>query len=68
VARRKITKYTWEGNEVYGGNVEIIAITEICTVSVSVYFVYEGEITQPPTVTVGQVAIEKKVSLLINGI
>jgi hypothetical protein len=47
---KTITKYTWEGNEVYGVNVEIITITEICEVFVSVYFVHEGQITQPPTV------------------
>jgi hypothetical protein len=62
-----ITKYTWEGNEVCGANVEIIAITDIYGVSVSVYFVSGGEITHPPTVTVGQVVNERSANLPVAG-
>jgi hypothetical protein len=32
----------------------MIGISEICEVSANVNFVSEGQITQPPTVTVGQ--------------
>jgi hypothetical protein len=37
-----IEKCTWEGNGVHGGNVNILAVAALCTVSVSVYFVSEG--------------------------
>jgi hypothetical protein len=35
-------KYTWEGNGVHGGNVNIIAVTVLCKVSVTVYLVFQG--------------------------
>jgi hypothetical protein len=44
-------------NGIYGGNVEIIAISGIYKVFVSVYFASEGQITEPPTVMVQSVAI-----------
>jgi hypothetical protein len=52
----------------YDGNVEIIAVSEIYEVSVSVYFGSEGHITRPSTVTVGQF-VTKEVciySLVVN--
>lgn len=39
----------------HGTNVEITAISEICEVSVRVYFVYQGQITQPSTAVAGHV-------------
>jgi hypothetical protein len=53
-------------NGVYGGNVEIIAISEICKVSVTVCFVSYGQISQKLTVIVGQVVNERNLSLLFN--
>jgi hypothetical protein len=40
-------------NGVYGGSVNITAVSEICKASAKVYFVYEGQIRQPPTTGVG---------------
>jgi hypothetical protein len=51
---------------VYHDNVEIIIICVIYTVTVSIYFVSEDGTNQPPTVTVGQIVTEKKVSLLFS--
>jgi hypothetical protein len=50
-------------NGVYGGNVEIIAVTGLYKVFVSVYFASEGQITEPPTF-IGQVVAVTKISLL----
>jgi hypothetical protein len=52
---------------VNGGSVKIIAISEIFKVPVNVYFVFEVQITQPLTVTVGQVVTERNLYLLFNG-
>jgi hypothetical protein len=35
----------------YGGNIEVVVISEICHVYVNVWFVCESQITQAPTVT-----------------
>jgi hypothetical protein len=40
-------------NGEYCGNAEIVAVCEIRKVSVGIYFVSEGQVTQPPTVVVG---------------
>jgi hypothetical protein len=48
-------------NGLYVGNVEIIAIIEICNSSVSVHFVTEGQIIQPLNVTVNRVVAERNV-------
>jgi hypothetical protein len=45
----KLTKYTWEEHGVYGDSVKVTAINEIHKAFVSVYFVSEGHMTQPPT-------------------
>jgi hypothetical protein len=50
---------------VYCGNVEIIAISGIYKVFVGVYFASEGQITEPLTVMVQDVAVTK-MSLLFN--
>jgi hypothetical protein len=34
-------------SEVYGGNIETINVTEIYEISVSTYFISEGQITKP---------------------
>lgn len=55
----------WEEG-VYAGNSEIIVISDIFKVSLSVYFVSED---QPPTVIVGQAVAEKKMNpscLVVN--
>jgi hypothetical protein len=46
---------------VYGGNVEITAISEIYKMSVNIYFVYARQITQPSTVAVCQFVTERNV-------
>jgi hypothetical protein len=43
----------------YDNYVEIIAMNEICKLSIGVYFVSEVQITQPPNVIGGQVLTEK---------
>jgi hypothetical protein len=60
-------KYTWEENRVCGGNVEIIAISDISKVLVSFFFLPAGHITLPPTVILGQVMTERNVFLLFSG-
>jgi hypothetical protein len=52
----------------YVCNVIIIgrSITEMYNVSVSVYFVSEGQSAQPPTVTVRQIVTERNEFLLFN--
>jgi hypothetical protein len=45
---------------VCGSNVEIIAISAICELPVSVYFESEGQITHPPTVIVRQKVVTKR--------
>jgi hypothetical protein len=60
---QKIIKCTWDG--VYGGDVTIIAATEIyrmCQPSVS-----DGHITQPLIVIIPQVLSDRKVYLLFSG-
>jgi hypothetical protein len=54
-------KCTRGQNAVYGGNVKLITRIEIYKVSIRVYFGCEDHITQPPTVTVGQVVTEGNV-------
>ena len=41
------------------GNVEIIYIGKICKVPVYVYFVSEGQLTQPPAVVFGDIVDER---------
>jgi hypothetical protein len=52
-------------NRVCGGNVGTVAVVEY--MPVSVYFVSEGQITQSPSVIIGQVVTESYVSLLFSG-
>jgi hypothetical protein len=51
-------------NGLYGDNVKIIAINDIFEVSLIVYFLSKGQITQAPTVTVGLVVTERNVVVL----
>jgi hypothetical protein len=51
---------------IYFGNVEISAVTEIYVVLQYFYFVSEGHMSQPLTVTIGQVVTDGNVSLLFN--
>jgi hypothetical protein len=46
---------------VYEGNVEIIALSEICKIYVSVYSVSNGQINQPLTVTANQIVTERNI-------
>jgi hypothetical protein len=39
-----------------------IIVNEICKISVSIYFVYEGEVTPPLTNVVGEVVVESSAS------
>jgi hypothetical protein len=48
-------------------NLELIAASDIYKEPASVYFVYEGQICQLPTVTVRQVVTERNVSPLFIG-
>jgi hypothetical protein len=50
----------------YSGNIEMTDIREIYILSVSVYFVCGDQVTQPPTVTVGQATTERNVSLIFR--
>jgi hypothetical protein len=50
----------------FGGNVEIITISEVYKV-VTVYFEFGVQIIQPHTVTVGQVVTERNQFLLDGG-
>jgi hypothetical protein len=52
---------------VYGDNVKIIAIPYIREVSVSIYFVSEGQITPTPAVIVEKVVTERNICLLFGG-
>jgi hypothetical protein len=61
-----ITKYTWESLSECG-NIEMVAVNEMCTVSLSVCTVSEGQITQPLTVTVGHVETRENESRLLSG-
>jgi hypothetical protein len=47
VIQGMITKCAWEKSGVSGGYVEVIAIGEICEESISIWFVSEGQVTQP---------------------
>jgi hypothetical protein len=58
VNTRKVIKRTWK-NSVHGVNFEIIAITEIYKMIVSVYFVTEGKIARTTTAILGQVVTKK---------
>jgi hypothetical protein len=53
-------------NGVYGGNVEIIATSDIFKVSASIYFVSQGKISQPFTVIVGQVVTERNAAVMVS--
>jgi hypothetical protein len=55
------------GYGVYGANVEIIAITEIYKMSVSVFLYLRDKITQPPISTVLDAVTERTASLLLSG-
>jgi hypothetical protein len=48
-------------NGLHGGNVEIIAIIEMYNLPVSVYFVTEGQIIQPLTITVDRIVAERNI-------
>lgn len=50
----------------FDSNDKIIAISEIWKVSVSVYSVFEGQITQSTSVIVGQAVNKRNVSLLFS--
>jgi hypothetical protein len=52
-------------NGVYGGNVEIIAIREICKASVAGYLVSEGKITQVLTAVAHPFVTDRNVSLFV---
>ena len=52
----------------YGGNDEIISIGENHTRDISVYFVFKGQITQPPAVTVRKIELKTCVSLIYCGL
>jgi hypothetical protein len=52
---------------VYDGNVEMVTVSEICDVCQYIYFVSEVQITQPPTVMVGQVMSERNESVVFIG-
>jgi hypothetical protein len=56
-----------EKNGVYCSNVKIIAISKICEVSVTVYFISESQVTQPLTVIISQVVNERNVCHSFNG-
>jgi hypothetical protein len=43
---RKYYKIEMRGNEVIRGNVELIATSQIYKMSVGIYFVSEGQVTQ----------------------
>lgn len=57
----------WGQNGACGGNVEIIVINEIYKTSIIEYFVSGGQITESPTVIVGQVVTEMTEYLLFSG-
>jgi hypothetical protein len=50
----------------FGGNVEIITISEIYKV-VTVYFIFGVQIIQPHTLTVRQAVTQRNLSLLDGG-
>jgi hypothetical protein len=52
---------------VYVANVEIIAISKIYKVFVIVYLVTEGQVTQPPAVSVCQIVSKRNTILLSCG-
>jgi hypothetical protein len=45
IQRETEKKFTWEEPGVFGGNIEIIATTNIYEVFARIYFVSEGQIT-----------------------
>jgi hypothetical protein len=59
-------KCAWK-NRLYSCNVKIIGINEIDKVSVSVYFVFGGQITYPMSVIAGGDMVERNVSLVFIG-
>jgi hypothetical protein len=61
----KIKNYTWITG-LYGADIEIICISEIYQLSLNVYFVSGGQITQPPTVILGEVVTNGNVSPLFS--
>jgi hypothetical protein len=54
----KIAECMWVENGMQGGNIEVMAISEIYEVSISVYFVSEMQITQSLAVIVDQVIVQ----------
>jgi hypothetical protein len=63
ILQGNITKHPWEENGVCGGDIEITAIIGIYNKSVSIYFVFESQFTQPSADVVGDVT-EEKIMLL----
>lgn len=50
----------------HGDTVEIIVIVRINNL-ISIYFVFEGQITPPPPVVIGQVVNKRNAFLLVSG-
>jgi hypothetical protein len=48
-------------NGVYDSNLKMVANSETCKLSIKVYFILEGQIALPSTVTVGKVLNEGNV-------
>jgi hypothetical protein len=63
--QRNITKWTWVKMEL-GGILEIVDITEIYEVSTSIYFVSEGQNTQPLIVFFCQVVTGRNMCQLFS--
>jgi hypothetical protein len=54
-------------NGAYGGNINVLTISETHKMSASVHFESDAQFTHPLTFTVGQVVNERNVSLLFSG-
>jgi hypothetical protein len=67
--KRKIEKRAWEENRMHSVYIEIhvLAITEIYKIFSTVYFLFESQLTSPPTVIVSQVVTKIKECLLFSG-
>jgi hypothetical protein len=57
-----------ENNGVYGGNVQVTAISENYNLLISAYFVPGGQITETPTFVFGHVKSERSVRKQTLGI
>jgi hypothetical protein len=53
-------------NGMHSSNVKIIDISGIYQMPLSIYFVFNGQITRAPTVIFGQVVTKRHESLLLN--